>query len=896
MSDVLGRLRAALADRYRIERELGAGGMATVYLARDLRHERAVALKVLRPELAAALGPERFLREIKTTAQLNHPHILPLLDSGAADGTLFYVMPYVEGESLRGRLEREKQLPLDDALQIVREVADALSYAHSQGVIHRDIKPENILLQGGHAVVADFGIARAVSAAGGTRLTETGLAIGTPAYMSPEQATGSEDVDGRSDLYSLGCVLYEMLSGETPYTGPTAQAILAKKLSEPLPRISVVREAVSPGIEAALAKALARTPADRWVTASDFAAALAHPDGFATPSGGTAPAATRRPRVLGRLPRWARWAAGVAALAVVALLVSQFLKPKPINITVSDVTPVTSEAGVAFEPAISPDGQEVAYVAGSIDLPRLFVRSTVNRAGEAAIRLGDTAPGSEWLPIWSPDGQSIRFVDCGPGGFNPRSRCEVKEVGKLGGAARQVAVRGRWTWSPDGTHIAFNRGDTIFTSTATGTLEHRVVALRPRNMGDAHSLAWSPDGRWIAFVVGNSLWRIGANSDMSAIVVVDAAGGEPWPVAPYGALNVSPAWLDANHLLFVSNRDGPRAVYVVEVGAHGSRGAPRAVPGIADPHSISYSASARRLAFARFSNRQNIWAYPLDRSSPASIRDGRPVTTGAQGIEEHDVSPDGKWIAYDAGLRGKMDLYKIPAAGGEAVTLANFPGGEAFEPRWSPDGREIAFWGVVTDTGNRISVVPAEGGSPTALTQERGFIADEAWSPDGLTISFISAIPGGYRTWVLSRDSVGAPWHERRILVDSAYVAAWAPDGSGALITGDPDLPNSTFDFVSPQGRKLWHRDLAAMYGLTLSGGRPRYSPDGRTIYAAAAHRDGRRGVWAIPARGGSPRLVVAFDDPALANPYGFLSVGPDRLYLTVAEYESDIWVAKLSW
>jgi protein kinase-like protein len=250
--------------------------MAAVYLAQDLAHHRPVALKVLRPELAAAVGPERFLREIALTEGLQHPHILPLLDSGQG-AFLYYVMPYLEGESLRDRLTRERQLPLDDALQITREVADALDYAHAHQIIHRDIKPENILLAGGHAVVTDFGIARAITVAGSVELTETGIAVGTPAYMSPEQAAGSHDLDGRSDLYSLGCVLYEMLVGETPYTGPTPQAILARKLSEPLPRISVVREMVPPGVEAALAKVLARTPADRFRTAAEFVEALAKP-------------------------------------------------------------------------------------------------------------------------------------------------------------------------------------------------------------------------------------------------------------------------------------------------------------------------------------------------------------------------------------------------------------------------------------------------------------------------------------------------------------------------------------------------------------------------------------------------------------------------------------------
>ncbi len=275
MTDTFERLKAALADRYRIEHELGSGGMATVYLAEDLKHHRKVAVKVLRPELAASLGSERFLREIEIAARLTHPHILPLHDSGEAQGFLYYVMPYVEGESLRGRLNREKQLPLDDALQIAREVADALGSAHSHDVVHRDIKPENILLEEGHAVVADFGIARAITAAGGEQLTETGLAIGTPAYMSPEQAAGGAEIDGRSDLYSLGCVVYEMLAGEPPYTGPTPQAVFAKRLSEPVPHVSTLRETVPKPVEQTITRALAKAPADRFPTAAQFVEALA---------------------------------------------------------------------------------------------------------------------------------------------------------------------------------------------------------------------------------------------------------------------------------------------------------------------------------------------------------------------------------------------------------------------------------------------------------------------------------------------------------------------------------------------------------------------------------------------------------------------------------------------
>jgi len=300
----LERLRAALADRYALERELGHGGMATVYLARDLRHGRAVAIKVLRPEIAAALGPERFLREIEVAARLTHPHILALHDSGQAGGSLYYVMPYIEGESLRDRLDREGQLPLEDALRITREVAGALSYAHSHDVVHRDIKPENILLSGGEAVVADFGIARAITQAAGSKLTETGIPIGTPAYMSPEQASGGGVIDGRSDVYSLACVLYEMLVGEPPYTGPNAQVVIAKRFTDPVPSVRRLRDTIPPTMDAAITKALAKAPTDRFATAAQFGEALEAP--------------AQRARDTGRRTSRLAAGAGLAATLVVA--------------------------------------------------------------------------------------------------------------------------------------------------------------------------------------------------------------------------------------------------------------------------------------------------------------------------------------------------------------------------------------------------------------------------------------------------------------------------------------------------------------------------------------------------------------------------------------------------
>ncbi len=310
MTASIAALNAALGDRYIVDRELGHGGMAMVYLARDPKHERFLALKTLRPEIAMALGRERFLREIKLAARLQHPNILGVYDSGDAGGTLYYVMPFVEGESLRDRLVREPQLPIEDALQIAREVADALAYAHSHDVVHRDIKPENIMLSGGHAIVTDFGIARAVSAAGGDKLTETGLAIGTPAYMSPEQASGTGQVDRRSDIYSLGCVLYETLAGQPPFTGPTAQAIMARHSLDSVPRLRVVRQTIPDELEAVINRALAKVPADRYATAEQFAAAMtaASTGTVSRVTAGHRP--TRRP--------WYKPALAVALVAVVA--------------------------------------------------------------------------------------------------------------------------------------------------------------------------------------------------------------------------------------------------------------------------------------------------------------------------------------------------------------------------------------------------------------------------------------------------------------------------------------------------------------------------------------------------------------------------------------------------
>ena len=360
---VTDRLNTALDGRYRIERELGAGGMATVYLAEDVRHRRKVALKVLRSELSAVIGAERFLKEIETTANLQHPHILPLHDSGAVDGTAFYVMPFVEGETLRDRLDREKQLPIADAVRIAREIASALDYAHRKGVIHRDIKPENILLHEGQALVADFGIALAAATTSGTRMTETGMSLGTPHYMSPEQAMGERTLDARADVYALGCVLYEMLVGEPPFTGPTAQAIVARVLTGAVEAPSVRRNTVPSNVNAAVVTAVQKLPADRFASAAAMAEAL-QDRAYATD-------ATQTVTTARSAGTWNRVTTATAATAVVAAAAAVWAfvqRPEPTaqrTVRVVMALPDSLELGGRYGAALalSPDGSRFVFSA-----------------------------------------------------------------------------------------------------------------------------------------------------------------------------------------------------------------------------------------------------------------------------------------------------------------------------------------------------------------------------------------------------------------------------------------------------------------------------------------------------------------------------------------------------
>jgi hypothetical protein len=474
MTEVVVRLSAALADRYVIERELGAGGMATVYLAHDVRHDRKVAVKVLRPELAAVLGAERFVVEIRTTAALQHPHILPLFDSGSADGFLYYVMPYIEGETLRDKLDRDRQLGIAEAVRITTEVADALDYAHRHGVIHRDIKPENILLHDGRPMVADFGIALAVSAAAGGRMTETGLSLGTPHYMSPEQATAEKEITARSDVYSLASVLYEMLTGNPPHTGSTAQQIIMKIIAEPVAAVTTLRKSVPPNVAAALVQALEKLPADRFESAVAFAEALRNPGfttAFAAAHGGAGVVAADRAGIVTGL--------GLVAVVATALAAWGWLRPPPSApvFRYGLALPPGQEPRVGDNIALvpAPDGSFIVYqgpIAGGGVGQQLWVK---RRDRYDATPVAGTVASSSFTV--SPDARSIAFAHSGA----------LRIVPLAGGApvtvvADSVVPGFGIAWLDDGTDRVPGAGLGRVSGAAPGTGERRRPE-RPGSVG-----------------------------------------------------------------------------------------------------------------------------------------------------------------------------------------------------------------------------------------------------------------------------------------------------------------------------------------------------------------------------------------------------------------------------
>ena len=884
------QVAAALADRYRLIRELGSGGMATVYLAEDSKHHRRVAVKVLRPELAATLGAERFTREIETVAQFQHPHILPLLDSGEANGFLYYAMPYVEGESLRDRLAHHGELPIHDVVKILTEIADALAYAHAHGIVHRDIKPDNVLLSGRHALVMDFGVAKALTAASGaSQITTAGVALGTPAYMAPEQAAADPHIDHRVDIYATGALGYELIAGRPPFIGGTAAEVLAAHVTQQPEPVTARRAACPPALAEIVMKCLEKRPADRWQTGDELLAQL---EPLATPSGGSTPTVAR-PGIkdVTRTRRRATLiaAGAVSLLAVGAILVARQRRPE---IALGRRVQVTLDPGLEIDPALSPDGRLIAYAAGPPGRMRLYVRQLAGGTPVAVVR---EAGGFQRLPAWSLDGTRLLFL----------SERGIEVTPALGGVPRLLVAALPPAPPPvvgpisrDGRSFLYASRDSLYEQPFDGGSPRLILKGL-----ELHSFAWSPDGRWIAYVSGNLQFNSDAtlgNLAPSAIWVVPATGGPPVQITDNKSLNVSPGWASGGReLLFVSNRDGGRDVYAVVVTRGGRpAGEPVRLTTGANAQAISLSADGRTLAYSAFTETSNVWSLPTPTGAPVSVGQAEPVTVGNQTIENFDVSPDGRWLVFDSNRNGVQQIFRVRLSGGEPEQLTN-DSSDVFFPAISPDGREIAFHGF-RQGRRQIFVMPAAGGQAVQVTKVVGDERAASWDPSGRRLALQRDFSGDDpRIDVVTRDADGR-WSEPRSLAANVRLGdrslrcaantpgKWSPDGRWIVVGCGGQTPG--LGFFSPES------GLARVVpGAHAIGSRAApWSEDGKSAFYLAGDSTGVRSVNAVPATGGTPRVVVRFDDPSRPwHRYG-LGVHGGRMYFTLGDLQSDIWVTQV--
>jgi Tol biopolymer transport system component len=893
VTDATARLDAALAGRYRVERPLGAGGMSTVYLAHDLRHNRKVALKVLREDLTASVGASRFLREIQIAAQLQHPNILPLHDSGEAvvdgQGVLFFVMPYVEGQSLRQRVEREGALPVHDAVRILVEITDALAHAHAHGVVHRDIKPDNVMLSGRHALVTDFGVAKAVSeATGRNTVTTVGIALGTPAYMSPEQATADPAVDHRADIYAVGVVAYELLTGAPPFTGASPQQVLAAHVTAAPVPLRTLRPDVPVALERVVMRCLVKLPRDRWQSAAEL---LAHLEPLAAPSGGSPPTEARLVPAPRRRRNVVAVAAAILAAAAVTAVVLLQLPRTPPPPVIGQTAQLTVEPGLELFPAISPDGKVVAYAAGNSARMRIFLRPV--RGGRTLPLSTDTAT-IEWQPRWSPDGEQILYL----------SRGGVWVASSLGGASRQVVLPSAQAdavsaaWSRTGDSIAVVRGDSLLVYAADGRTSRFVTSAL-----EWHSCAWSPTRDQLACVSGNRdyvlMGHSFANLIPSAIVVVALGSGRVTSVTDSLGMSLSPQWSpDGGRLFFVTNREGARDVYVTAIGTDGRpHGPTRRVTTGLGAHSIAFDGTGRRMAYAVYREEANLWSLPIPprNRAPVTIAAATQLTSGSQVVETMSVSRDQHWVFYDSNIAGTADVYRMPVGGGDPERLTSDPGHE-FYPVASPDGSEFAFHSPRTGTRD-IYVERIGDESAQAVTAAPRQECCAMWSPDGRTLGYTD-YSGDRGVFLVHRDASGR-WGSPVHRLDHGFGWAWSPDGSLIALTAGRRLrtsvPSERIELIAPDSGAA--RTLYAAVD-TLSDpivGMIGFSADGAGIYFKSHDPMGRASFWYQPLSGGRPTLLVRFDDFMRPSFRSNFAAGAGRFFFTINDRQSDVWVADVT-
>jgi len=880
MSEVSERLEAAMADRYAIERELGQGGMATVYLADDLKHDRKVAIKVLKPELAAVLGAERFVQEIKTTAGLSHPHILPLFDSGEADGFLFYVMPYLQGETIREKLNRETQFGIEEAVKITTEVADALDHAHRHGVIHRDIKPENILLHDGRPMVMDFGIALAVSAAAGGRMTETGLSLGTPHYMSPEQATADRTITARSDVYSLASVLYEMLAGEPPHMGNSAQQIIMKIIAEPVASVTTLRKSVPPNVAAALAKALEKLPADRFDTAKAFAAALTNA-GFTT--GGTAVAGVRPISLAARQPLVLALAAAlVVALGLAATQWRAAHRHTPVAAVRFQVevpaSMLVANTATGTNMAVSPDGRTIAYAfVGETGTARVYLR----RLDESTAQPLAGTDGAQ-QPCFSPDGLWIAYL----------IRDVVWRVPVTGGTPVLVGATDAGpvglTWSPAGVLLVGTASGLVVLPASGG--EARILARpdsaagelyinQPRALTDGETVLFAiqPTGGLIGTRLGMISLRTEAVTrfDLNVLDPLAYVDGTLVYVAPSGALMAVGLDLRAGRTTGNPVALGP----TVLIRVAGTSDAAMSPTG-----TLVYQ-SANAEALVGWVNSQGQF---------------EPLLPEPRAYAYPRLSPDGRRIAMTIGTGGRSDVWVYDIASATPTRLTN-SGTLNDRPEWTPDGQRVLYR---ADRGKRTAIwwQPADLSalpSPLQASEAHDYY-EGVMAPDGKALVYQIDDAGANQADVMYRALDGdmasqpvaaTPFVEAqpRVSPDGRWVV-YVTDASGAsqVVVQPFPGPGGQVQISStggsepvwaPDGRRIFYRDGRHLIAASVTTS-PAFAVTGRTelfadgyVFAQAPHAN-----YDVSPDGNRFLMVKSAEAPKLFVVYGWLSELRSRL------------------